>query len=120
MLHFSPILACGNVLTTRDVVLLLALAVGWFSAAILCLFNIVIIFRASRAFSFRLTHLSIFLSYIGLAIFLFCLEKIITNEDIATPIGRTLTVGIPLVVIGHFIYLLICRRRFKHETERAA
>ena len=121
MPHLSIILACGNMgITTGDVVLFFMLAACWLAACILCLVNLVIIFRTSRELSFRRTHSLIFLSYIGLATFLFCLPKIITKDGVAAPIGMVLTIAIPLFVIGHFIYLMICRRRLKHERKQDA
>ena len=116
MSHIYLILACGNMgITTGDVVIVLALAACWLTACILCLVNLVMTFRVSNSPSFRLTNFLVFVSYIGVASFLFCLPKIITNNDLAGYVGLTLTLAIPFLVIGHFIYLLVCRRRFKHE-----
>ena len=102
-------------ITTGDIVLALALAACWLAACILCVVNLVMTFRVSSLPSFRLTHFLIIVSYIGLASFFFCLQKIVTNNDWAGYIGMTLTIVIPFLVIGHFVYLLVCRRRFKHE-----
>jgi hypothetical protein len=46
MLHFNPILACGNMgITTGDVILFLTLAFCWLAACILCLLNLVMNFE---------------------------------------------------------------------------
>ena len=117
--YFIPILACGNVgITTGDIVLLLFVAASWIIAFCLCLANLAIIFRGSQSVSFKLIHSVILTFYIGIAIFLFNLQKIITNNDKAAPIGMVLTIAIPLIVISHFIYLLIYWRRLKHETKK--
>ncbi len=112
MSGLTPILACGNIgITTGDIVLFLLLAASWLAAFCLCPANFVFIFRASRMASFRLIHGTILIFYIGLAIFLFNLQRIITDNKKAGSIGRILMIAIPLIVIGHFIYLLIYWRR---------
>jgi hypothetical protein len=116
MTGLTPMLACrGPVITAGDLVILLLLAGAWLVAIVLCFVNLVLIFRLSRMFLFRLTHFLIYLSYICLATFLFCLSKIITRDDVAAPVAIILMIAVPVMVIGHFIYLLFYRRKLKRE-----
>jgi len=128
MLHDLPVLACGDMgLTKTDGILILSIIAGWLVAAVLFIANLVLIFQVRKRASFGVIHGTIVAVYVGLAIFLFNFQKIITinpkaaiNPKVVMIVGSGLTVAIPLLVITHFIYLLIYRRRFKREIETAA
>ena len=122
MLHDLPVLACGDMgLTKTDGILILSIIAGWLVAAVLFIANLVLISQARNRASFRVIHGTIMAVYVGLGIFLFAFQSIITINPLAEIIvGYGLTVAIPLLVITHFIYLLIYRRRFKRESETAA
>jgi hypothetical protein len=116
MSHLFPILACGNMgITSGDIALFLLLAASWLAACILSIVNLVIIVRVSSLMQF-----GFFVAYVGLALFLFCLPKVVTNGEWAGLIGETLTIAIPLLVMGHFVFLLIYRRRFKYGVKHDA
>jgi hypothetical protein len=117
MPNLSLILACGSIrITPAQTVIILALAACWLAACILCLVNPVIIFRTSRMRSFRLTHCLVWLCYMGLGTFLFCLSEIFNNR-VGANIAMVLAIAVPLIVIGHFFYLLKWRRRLKGEQK---
>jgi len=121
MPHFIPTLACGNMgITGTDVVLFLILVASWIVAACLSFVNFVIIFSVSQVISFRLLHSVILMLYVGLAVFVFNLDKIIHNYVVAMPLGQTLAIVLPLAVTSHFVYLLMYCRRVKRENKKDA
>jgi hypothetical protein len=82
--------------------------------------NLALIYCPGQPGLFKLVHSAILLLQISLAIFLFNFRKFITDEGKFGQVVSILAIGIPLIVMIHFVYLLIYRRRFKHKIKKDA
>ena len=117
MSTIPSMLACGNMhISTGDMLVLLLMAGCWIAAGTLCLVNLILILFARRSLEFKCVNILIFLTYLGLATFLFCLPQTMPNTNqlkLNGNLGLTLVIAIPFLVMSHFVYLLVCLRRSK-------
>jgi hypothetical protein len=118
----TPILACGPVLSSRDWTIIWCILGFWLLSFVLCWVNLAFIILTKADNRFKRAHFGIFLFYFGLTVILLAFafsETASTSNNIAAVIW-ILPLLIPLLVIGHFIYLLIYRRWLKRNRQKSA
>jgi hypothetical protein len=115
MIHSSPLLACGSmgITKTQGILILISLAL-WLVGALLAIVNLVLICLLHRR---AWKHIALFLFYFAWGITIVC------NWAPAPPASTPQSVLFifvtmpPLVAIGHFVFLLITRRKRKGERK---
>jgi hypothetical protein len=112
----TPMLACGSVTLPPWVgALLLGMALLWLVAIIVAIPNVMMSCREGKSSRYGTANLVFFVVYLGLGLSLFG-GKIF---DVNMGIGIAVIFLVPLMAVGHFIYLFGGWRRERKAKQAA-
>jgi hypothetical protein len=116
MITTISMLACGDMnihLSAGENALIISVISGWVISIVLAIVNLCLIIVLDSSSRFKVTNIGFLLIYAYLAFALFSvfsgrLMNIFSSSSWAIPV---LIFGIPVLVIGHFVYLFFVRRK---------
>jgi len=117
-----PVLACGSMgLTDGQVTLILALLAGWLIALVLATANLVLLFVLKTSIRFKAINGGVFIFYVlSAGLMYYAAGHINDLPAYFNQVGETLALTIPLLVIGHFIFLVWKWRVIRRNARQQA